>query len=281
MRAVRGRIRPAGRIKKMNLQLGDIQTTALIPLAIKADETLRNNPRISDLKAVEIIEALQIDTKPYNKFLSHEGVIARTIMLDRQLKDLIRRNPEAVIVNIGAGFDNRFSRVDNGKILWFDLDLPDAITVRRKAFGEQDRVTMIAGSALENGWCAEVKKALQGRNTKPIFLAEGLFMYLTLEQIRTLLEILKTNFPEGGTLIAEQNCKLMQKNEKHHDTVKNTKAHFMSGTDSGQEIADLTDGIRLTEEHSFNEEMKKYSIRGKLFALLLPKMNDRWATFKW
>lgn len=39
--------------------------------------------------------------------------------------------------------------------------------------------------------------------------------------------------------------------------------------------------IRLIGEHSFNEEMRKYSIRGKLFALLLPKMNDRWATFRW
>ena len=69
------------------------------------------------------------------------------------------------------------------------------------------------------------------------------------------------------------------KSEKHHDTVKNTSAHFMSGTDSGQEIADLTDGIEFVEEHSFNEELKKYSIRGKIFVLLLPKMNDRWATF--
>lgn len=114
-----------------------------------------------------------------------------------------------------------------------------------------------------------------------LLIAEGLFMYLTLDQIRTFLEVLKTNFPDGGILIAEQNCKAMQKNEKHHDTVKNTKAHFMSGTDSGQEIADLTSGFQLVEEHSFNEEMKKYSIRGKLFALLLPKMNDRWATFRW
>ena len=114
-----------------------------------------------------------------------------------------------------------------------------------------------------------------------LFIAEGLFMYLTLDQIRTLLMILKNIFPDGGILIAEQNNKLMQKNEKHHDTVKNTNARFLSGTDSAQEIADLTDGIRLIEEHSFNEEMKKYSIRGKLFALLLPKINDRWATFEW
>ena len=171
--------------------------------------------------------------------------------------------------------------MDNKKIWWFDLDLPDSIASRKKAFPEQDRVTMIAGSALENDWCSEVREKLQGRKAKPVFIAEGLFMYLTLDQIRILLNVLKENFPDGGTLIAEQNCKMMQKNEKHHDTVKSTNAHFMSGTDSGEEIEALTDGFRLVEEHSFNEEMKKYSIRGKLFALLLPKMNDRWATFVW
>ena len=265
----------------MELKLGDVQTTALIPLAVKANETMRKNARIKDPKAVEIIKALRIDTSKYNKFMSHEGVIARTIMLDRQLKGIISKAPDTVIVNVGAGFDDRFSRMDNGRIMWFDLDLPDAIAARKKAFPERERVTMIAGNALESGWCKPVQNALDGRRSKPVFIAEGLFMYLTLDQIRTFLEVLKNNFPKGGILIAEQNCKAMQKNEKHHDTVKNTKAHFMSGTDSGQEIADLTEGFRLVSEHSFNEEMKKYSIRGKLFALLLPKMNDRWATFKW
>ncbi len=106
-------------------------------------------------------------------------------------------------------------------------------------------------------------------------------MYLTMEQIRTFLVVLKDNFPEGGTLIAEQNSKVLVKNEKYHDTVKATKAHFMSGTESGQEIADLVSGFRLVEEHSFNEEMRKHSIRGKIFAALVPKVNDRWATFTW
>lgn len=265
----------------MELKLGDVQTTALIPLAIKANETQRKNPRIRDPKAVEIIKTLKIDTQQYDKFMSHEGVVARTIMLDRQLKGIIKEHPDTVIVNVGAGFDDRFSRMDNGKILWFDLDLPDAISARRKAFPERERVTMIAGSALEDNWCGQVKESLAGRKSKPVFIAEGLFMYFTLAQIRTFLEVLKNNFPDGGILIAEQNCKMMQKNEKHHDTVKNTNAHFMSGTDSGQEIADLTDGFQLEEEHSFNEEMKKYSIRAKLFALLLPKINNRWATFRW
>ncbi len=265
----------------MHLQLGDIQTTALIPLVIKANETMRKNPRITDKKSVAIIRTLHIDTSQYDKFLSHEGVIARTIMLDRQLKGMIKKAPDTVVVNVGCGFDDRFSRVDNGNILWFDLDLPDAIAARKKAFSDRERVTMIAGNALDEEWCRPVIDAVSGRKAKPVFLAEGLFMYLTMAQIKKFLKILKKNFPDGGILIAEQNCKMMVKNEKFHDTVKSTNAHFVSGTDSGQEIADLVDGFRLVEEHSFNEEMRKHSIRAKLFALLLPKMNNRWATFAW
>ena len=139
---------------------------------------------------------------------------------------------------------------------------------------------------MEDGWCQQVKEELYLRGLsvdgiKPVVLAEGLFMYFTMEEIRTFLEVLKRNFQAGGTLIAEQNTRMMVKNEKYHDTVKKTNAQFRSGTDSGQEIADLVEGMKLLEEHSINEEMKKYSIRGKLFALLFPKLNDRWATFSW
>lgn len=61
----------------MELKLGDVQTTALIPLAVKANETMRKNARIKDRKAVEIIKTLKIDTTQYDKSMSHEGVIAR------------------------------------------------------------------------------------------------------------------------------------------------------------------------------------------------------------
>ena len=263
----------------MNIALGDVETTALIPVAIKANETLRKNPRVCDEVAVEMIKTLGIDTKPFDKFMSHEGVIARTVMLDRMVKDFIAKNPSAVIVNMGAGFDNRFSRVDNGSIFWFDLDLPDSIELRKKVFSERERVSMISGSVLEDKWCAAVKTEIAKTNSKVLFLAEGLFMYLTLEEIAKLLDVLKSNFP-NGTLIAEQNNPLMVKNQKYHDTVKNTNAVFESGTWSGQEIADLCEGVRFVEEHSFNEEMKKHSVRGWLFAKLLPKMNDRWAVFE-
>ena len=72
----------------MNLKFGDIQETALIPLAIKASETARPNARIKDEKAKEIIDTLDVDVSKYDPFMSHEGVVARTIMFRDQLKKM-------------------------------------------------------------------------------------------------------------------------------------------------------------------------------------------------
>ena len=264
----------------ITLQLGDVETTALIPVAIKANETLSKNPRVKDPMAVEIVKHLKMDTAQFNKFLSREGVIARTIMLDKTVRDFVAANPDAVVVNLGAGFDNRFERVDNGRITWFDVDLPDLIAARRKVFPERERVTMVAANILEDNWIGMVKNAASAKSAPVLFLAEGLFMYLTLEEIGTLLNLLKNNF-EHGTLVAEQNCPMMVKNQKHHDTVSKTNAVFKSGTKSARELEPLCPGIRVTEEHSFNEEMRKYSLRAKIFAFLLPGVNDRWATLVW
>ena len=69
----------------MKLKLGDVETTALIPLSNRASETKQKNPRVRDQKAVEIIEVLGIDTKNYDKLVTHECVIARTIMFDKEV----------------------------------------------------------------------------------------------------------------------------------------------------------------------------------------------------
>ena len=116
----------------MALQFGDVQETALITLAIRASETAREKPRIVDMKAKEIIDSLGVDVSKFDPFLSHEGVVARTILFRNTLKDLLRQYPDAVCINLGCGFDDKFSQVDNGTLQWFDVDLPDQIEVWRK-----------------------------------------------------------------------------------------------------------------------------------------------------
>ena len=260
----------------MELKLGDVQTTALIPLAIKANETQRKNPRIRDEKAMEIIRKLGIDTAPYDKFLSHEGVVARTIMFDDTLKSLLKKYSDAAVINLGCGFDNRFSRVDNGTLHWYDVDLPDSIQTRAKAFPEQERVTMIAGDALKTDWTSQIPK-----DKMVIVIAEGLLMYFSKEETQTILRNLTGAFPKGY-LLAEMMSKFAAGDKgKHHDTVKSTNASFKWGTDSGDEFVALDPKLKVVEENSFHKVMQTFGLRCKIFAKLLPKVNNRLAVFRW
>lgn len=259
----------------MNINLDGVQETMLIPLAIKANETLRNNSRITDLKAVEIIKKLNLDTSKYDKFMSHEGVVSRTILFDNYTRKYIAKYPEASCISIGCGFDARFSRVDNKKIAWYDLDFPDVINARKNFFDSNERVHLIDKSALDPLWVKEVKNRDQA-----IIIIEGVLMYFTENQVKALLSIIKNNF-KHAIILAELMHPLAAKGSKHHDTVKNTSAQFQWGIKSGKEVEKFCSGLHLIEEKSFNCEMKKHSVRGLLFATIpiIRNFNDRIAIF--
>ena len=259
----------------MELKFGDIQETALIPLAIKASETSRPNARIRDVKAKEIIDSLGVDVSKYDPFLSHEGVIARTIMFRDQLKALLKKYPDALCVNLGCGFDDKFSQVDNGRVQWYDVDLPDQIAVRRKVYSDRERCTMLPGSALESEWTKQLPKAKMY-----IIVMEGVLEYFTKDQVKTCLNMLCDSFPHGY-LVGELHSPFLEKHGKHHDAVKHTNATFGWGTKSGREYLALEPRMKLLSEHSFNEEMKKYTLGGKFFSVIGKNINNRIAVFKW
>ena len=259
----------------MDLKFGDVQETALIPLAIKASETARPNARIRDEKAKAIIDALGVDVSKYDPFLSHEGVVARTIMFRDTLKDLLVKYPDAVCINLGCGFDDKFSQVDNGRLRWYDVDLPDQIVVRRKVFQDRDRCTMLDGDALDGAWTKKLPKA-----NMYIIVVEGVLEYFSKAQVKTCLNMLCDSFPHGF-LLAELHSPFLEKHGSQHDAVKHTNATFGWGTKSGEDYLELEPRMKLLSEHSYNEEMRKYTIRGKLFAIIGSKINNRLAVYQW
>ena len=67
-----------------------------------------------------------------------------------------------------------------------------------------------------------------------------------------------------------------------YEMCKNTNATFKWGTDSGEEFVELEPRLQLVSEQSYNVEMRKHTLRGKLFAATLGKnVNNRLAIFSW
>ena len=257
-----------------SIQLGDVQETALIPLSIKANESRRSDPRIYDAKAIEIISRLGVDTEKYDKYFSHEGVVARTLLFDETVKKLLTKYPDAIVVNIGCGFDDRFSRTDNGIARWYHVDLPDSIEVRSKVFAPHERQTLIAGDITSDTWTKDIPD-----NKPAIIIAEGLFMYLTEDTVKALMHNIRAHF-HAGFMLAELMSPLAVSNEKMHDTVKNTNAKFTYGVEDGKELESYCEGWKLIKETSFFEIMKRYSTVGKIGNLIAGKYMNRMALYR-
>jgi len=115
------------------IALGPTEETLLIPLFARAAESRRKRAILRDPKAIEMVASIRWDYERFNQRWRLLSVVLRTAMFDEWVRAFLRRNPEGTVVEIGAGLNTRFERVDNGKVHWFDLDLPRVIDLRRLA----------------------------------------------------------------------------------------------------------------------------------------------------
>ena len=116
--------------------LSGVAETLLIPLYMRAMESQRPDALVRDEKAVALVTQLA-STFPGSGRSGCPSCSTRCASYSpansiATARDFLSRHPEAVVVHIGCGLDSRFERVDNGRVEWYDLDLPEVIALRRK-----------------------------------------------------------------------------------------------------------------------------------------------------
>jgi O-methyltransferase involved in polyketide biosynthesis len=177
--------------------LNDVEKTLLIPLYIRALESQRPGGLIKDERAEALVRRLDSESLRKTAALTEDTgravIILKGREIDRIARDFMARRPNAAVVHIGCGLDTRFERVDDGRVEWYDLDLPDVIALRRKLVGgEVARRQYLACSVLESGWMETVG----AKGKRPfLFLAEGVFIYFEEAQVKSLVLALRERFP--------------------------------------------------------------------------------------
>ncbi|MBN2444110.1 MAG: class I SAM-dependent methyltransferase [Spirochaetales bacterium] len=184
--------------EKIKVDIGNVQKTLFLPLWGRAYETRKNSPLLIDKMALEIIEKVDFDfsaiTRNINE-LSQIAWIMRSLLVDDVIVELLKQHPKATIVNIGCGLDTTFDRVDNGQLLWYDLDLPDVIALRKRFIRENNRRKTISTSFLEEDW---MKDIIVGDCI--LFIAAGVLYYFEEESVKNFFKRLADRFP-GGTIL--------------------------------------------------------------------------------
>jgi O-methyltransferase involved in polyketide biosynthesis len=182
----------------MDINLGDVQKTLLLPLWGRAVETKKSNPSLIDETAVEIIDQIDYDfskTAQNLDDLTKIGWIQRSLICDQVTERFLTNYPGGTVVNIGCGLDTTFERVDDGQVRWYDLDLADVIELRRHFIEESERRRFIAASFLEKGWLEHIE--VEGN---ALFIAAGVFYYFEEQEIREFLIRLCDRYPGSEML---------------------------------------------------------------------------------
>ena len=251
-------------INKNELDFSGVEETALLTLYARAIESRKDNPILKDEKAEEIAAKLdelhQQHTggkeKHYfsrtfdSKLAIH--IPLRSNKFDEYTRAFIMKYPECVVVNLGCGMDTRFFRVDNQKILFFDVDLPEMIRWKKQLITETGRYKMIGQSVLEMDWMDQVS-ALQ----KPvIFLAEGLFMYLPRESVKSLVLEMQKRFP-GSELVCELTNRAWVEGFWGKMAAMKMKRRLKMGADAGFKFG-VSDASELETWHEGIELLEKW-----------------------
>ncbi len=179
--------------EKIEINLGNVQKTLFLPLWGRAEESKKAKPLLVDQTAVRIIEQIDLDFSKMTgnmEDITQIAWIKRSLFSDQVTRDFLSQYPQGTIVNIGCGLDTTFERVDNGQLTWFDLDLPDVITLRSKFIDESARRKFISASFLEEGWLKTIRL-----NGNVLFLAAGVFYYFTEQEIKQFFLRLLAVFP--------------------------------------------------------------------------------------
>ena len=172
--------------------LSDVSETMLMTLYARALESRRPDALVRDPRAEELVARIDYDFARFRIDADNQVVPGlRLQQLDRIARVFMTVHPDGVVVHIGCGLDTRFDRVDNGQVLWYDLDLPPVIEMRRKLLEETPRYKMIASSALDLAWLDRVD-VHPGKSF--LFIAEGVLMYFSEAEVRRLVLALRERF---------------------------------------------------------------------------------------
>src|SRR5690349_20295646 len=144
------------------VDLTGVPETMLWTLYTRADESRRADSVLPDPLAVSVVDRIDY---PFAERFGRTGWRARWQALrarrfDTEVERFMaaRAGGDGVtVVALGEGLETQFWRIDDGRVRWLTVDLPETVAVRRKLLPDDPpRRRSIACSALDLRWMDEV-----------------------------------------------------------------------------------------------------------------------------
>lgn len=268
-------------VRESTQQLSGAAETLLFTLYARALETQRPEPLLRDTKALEIFNRLDHDFSKWDgAWKTLVGTIARTLEIDRLVIQFMAQHPDTIVLNLGSGLCTRYFRLKPTQVNWYEVDIPEVIELRHKFLNESKHYHFLGFSVLNDVWMSQIRRET---NQPILVLMEGLSMYLTEDENRSLVQRLQSHFAPC-TMIFDVHSRNYAPQIRNTDAVSKTSAILKSGLDSAQEIEAWNTGLTVISETSLSKKLALYPQRlpwwirpfRHLLFKLQPQLSEVW-----
>ena len=178
----------------------------------------------------------------------------RSTNMDRYIKKFQAENENGVVVLLGCGLETTCYRCDNGKTVFYEVDLPEVVNYRREMLGENERDRFIAADAFGEEWIKAVRKDFP--DSKILVAASGLYYYFEEKKVTDLFKLLK-NYGEIELLFDTVNKSGMKQMAKYMNQVGHSDAAMYFYVDHAEDLAQKIGAQVLAEEPYYAHTDKK------------------------
>lgn len=196
-------------MQKVKIEKNTVQKTLIVPLYGRKMCSEKFPELYMDVFAKELCERIDYDftdlEKKNNSFLYEFGSLEaamRQLDIMWEIKEYLKKYPEATVVNLGCGLDETGKACDNGLCSIVNIDFPDIIEIRKKLIAEQNREKNIACDLKDYTWMKEIDDP-----KGVIFFAAGVFHYFKMDEVKALVLELAKRYT-GGCLVFDSVGKL-------------------------------------------------------------------------
>jgi len=178
----------------------DIPTHLLQPMWLRSRESFVDDGLVYDPIAANACRFCQLSSECLSGDIAQKQLLHATItkLCDERVSTFIKEKPNAWVLNIGAGLDTRFYRLDNGLCHWIEFDVSENLLWREKLFHPSERYKLVSGSIDNLHWI----DALSIPNNVPVLIVcEQALLSRVESDIAKFIQTLSRHFSRCDTCI--------------------------------------------------------------------------------
>jgi O-methyltransferase involved in polyketide biosynthesis len=177
--------------------LSPLEQTALLTQYARALDSRWSEPILDDALADEVVAKIDYAFADLGVAASVVCQAAlRAKMLDDRVRAFTSEQPDAIVVDLGAGLDSGPFRVRPPTTVdWYSVDLPRVIALRDRVLPTDDRAHSIAASVADSGpegWADSIPA-----DRPAMVIADGLFAFLSEAVIIDVVRRVTGHFRSG------------------------------------------------------------------------------------